>query len=252
MVEVKHRPGLAYTTAAVNETSMETEFSNLIAPAFRAEGDVYNALDLMGRKDHQPDPEFEIVDALGRSSLGKKNVAELSRAQSQGEFNDIEKRLIDQARDRDLLMANGLAGMAAMALAGVVSPTIFVPALGPARGLKGIRQAALLASTAAAGQEVVLHANQDERTATETLLNVGASAVIGGIVGAGIIHLRSKAEKRLINDMVHGQRAETISNAAGVSSKSAVEEPTIVVHEDLSQPIPAYTAASKEGDDVVA
>lgn len=174
----------------------------VIASAFRLENDVINAIAYARRGTFAPDLNFDITPLAESSPWWNDNAEALAGAQSEVEFRSIETRLERENADRQLLAQAGFGGFAAGMAAGVLSPTILIPLVGGARGLRGVTQAWALAAGAATAAELPLIANQLSRTTEETALNIAAGTVLGGLLGSTAVWLRGRDRARLANDLM--------------------------------------------------
>lgn len=109
---------------------------------------------------------------------------------------------IDQeVKDRDVLAASGWTGVGLTMGASVIDPTILIPGgafvkagrLGYKAGRSALSVGAA-AAVATGAQEAGLQLTQELRTPTESALNIGGSAVLGGIIGAAGAKFFSKGE----------------------------------------------------------
>lgn len=164
--------------------------------AFRLENDVVNAFELMNRPQFTDDPNFNTREGLQNyDSEHGTQYWETYRDNFVGvgsveEMLNTMQRIDQENADRAVMERAGWTGTVFAVAAGTVSPTLFIPFMGPGRGAKALAQAVGLAGIAAAIQEMPLQANQETRTAEETAFSVGASAVIGGFLGGAVVALR--------------------------------------------------------------
>ena len=132
---------------------------------------------------------------------------------------DIVQRSIQQEReDRKLL--DGLPwyqSMPALMMAGILSPTTLLPGGAFVRGAKGgfswAKSGASVAAWtgASAGvQEVGLHATQSLRTPLESAIDISASTLLGGIIGAAGAKLLTHAQWNTSVKNIDRQAAEYV------------------------------------------
>lgn len=239
-------------SATPNVVAEEPSFLDVLPPAFRQENDVNAAWDYITGPRFQSDPQFEVQPAMDASPYRFDYYEQLGRAQSQDEFDHISNTITQEQEDRAMLASSGGAGISASIVAGMASPTMFIPLLGPAKGVKGVAQALALGATAATSQEAALYLSQETRTGEEVALGIGAGTILSGALGSAAVYLRSSARARIEADMAHGQGPETISYAAGTSARAAVKEAPVSPPKNLAEPIPAYRPkVSQVDDDVV-
>ena len=249
---VKHNESLSATPSA--SPIIETEapgFLDVLPAAFRQENDVNAAWDALTGPEFPADPAFLIQDAMDASPYRYDYHEQLARAQSQAEFDAISAKITQEQADRVDLASAGGAGIAASIVAGVTSPTMFIPLMGPAKGAKGVAQAIALGATAATSQEAALYFSQETRTGEEVALGIGAGTILAGALGSAGVYLRGAQRARVEADMAHGQGAETISYAAGTSAGAAVEAAPTSPLRNLSEPIPPYRPKVSQVDDEV-
>lgn len=118
-------------------------------------------------------------------------------------FNAMKAQIDMETEDRRTLQAGGWAGVAASLGAGVLDPINLIPVGGTiARAAttgKTIARAAL--STAGAGAvsaglaEIGLQSTQQTRPFAESVIAVGGGALLGGLLGAGVGKVFTKAER---------------------------------------------------------
>lgn len=144
-----------------------------------------------------------------------------NRTAAEAKRSQIEK----ERKDRATLSAAGWTGLGASFIAGVADPTILIPGGALARsgavGYSALRSAASVGAMAAAAtglQEAGLQATQETRTATESAIAIGGSAVLGGLIGAGASRFLSAGEwsrvsKQIETDLVD----EGVEDAVGMT-----------------------------------
>ena len=223
MVEVAPLTGLAYNPlATLPEEQDRPSVADTVGAAFRLENDVIAATRLLTRPDFPDDPEYNIRDQFAASEFRFDYPEQLGRARSAAEFSSIENRIRQENEARRTLAAAGGGGTAAAIVAGVLSPTMFVPLVGSARGARGVGQAIALAAAAGGAQEAALFASQETRTAEEAAIGVASATVLGGLLGSASIYMSGRARARVELDMANSRGKETISYLAGEGSQAAV------------------------------
>lgn len=196
-----------------------------VGAAIRQENDVYNAIDFVTKRHNfEYDPNFKLVDTLEARGEWDNRLSYVG-VQSMEEFN-VRKAQIDRENaDRETLAAAGWGGYAAMVGSGMISPTIFMPLIRSGTGVKSLLTGALSVGAGAAAQEAVLFANQYTRTGEEAAYSIGASTILGGILGAAA-HYMSKAEfDKAVFDMANPPREEAISPAIGGTESTSAAIP---------------------------
>lgn len=112
-------------------------------------------------------------------------------AESREDVIAIKRRIDRENEDRRTLEAGGIEGMVAQIAAGTVDPVLLIPVGGSvarsARLGEDVAQGALRAGRAgtvvSAAAEGALQATQETRTAQESAIAIGASALLSGILG---------------------------------------------------------------------
>jgi len=113
-------------------------------------------------------------------------------AESPDEVYAVKRRIDRELEDRRVLEAGGAAGVVAQLAAGVIDPINLVPIGGSvvrslSLGRDVMQSAVRTAATGAAvatGAEVALQGSQVTRTAQESIVGIGATALLSGILGA--------------------------------------------------------------------
>lgn len=193
-----------------------TESPDVLGAAFRQENDITALIDIVTRDDFQPDPTFDLRSRLETSELFSLSPDSFIGIRSEEEFLYKERKVAQELKDRQLIASAGIGGIAAAVLAGVLSPTVILPAGAAGRGLGALKSARNVASWSVVGagmQEAVLQSSQELRTGEETALSLGSSIVLGGILGGAIGYLDNAARARLASDM------------AGITIKQAIPRP---------------------------
>lgn len=144
-----------------------------------------------------------------------------NRTAAEAKRSQIEK----ERKDRATLSAAGWTGLGASFVASIADPTILIPGGALARtgavGYSALRSAASVGAMAAAAtglQEAGLQATQEARTATESAIAIGGSAILGGLIGAVASRFLSAGEwsrvsKQIETDLVD----EGVEDAVGVT-----------------------------------
>lgn len=174
---------------------------------FEQENDVYNFFKLTAEKSFKPQDGFDILKSTQERGV---NARDYSEVLSDDELDyQITKRTQEQ-RNRDILSAGGWEGYAAMMVAGLLSPTTFIPFARGATGLKSIALGGISVLSGAAAQEAVLYANQETRTKGEVGFSLAASTIVGGLLGAAMHTMSKSVVDKIAHDMVHSPKEPTI------------------------------------------
>lgn len=196
------------------EAKPDPTFGETVGAGFALENDVANVWEWYHRKTFTPDPTFDVEKRAKelRPDLWETNLEDMAQIQSDPEMHDYIARSDQERKHKETLARAGWMGTGAALAAGVVSPTLFIPGLTAAKGLKGVRDAALLAGVGALAQEIPLQANQVERTAADTAFSIGSSMVLGGIIGVGASALR-RGERAALENKLSTEGGVTITHS---------------------------------------
>ena len=248
MVEVKAENKYVGYVAQGNPNTPQPSAGFLAAmgAAFRTENDIVAATEYLTRPVFQWDDEFDITKALNESQYTLDYSDTLARAQSREEFDSIEQRITKELQDRKLL-AGQSGGWAMQIASGMLSPTMAVPLLGPARGVKGAAQATALAFAGASAQELTLYNAQETRTIQETVLGITAGTVLGGLLGTGVNYLRKGDFERISTGMAQSLEDTAVSKGSGAGAVNEVEAdiPIPVLRDEIEVDL---TIPSARGD----
>jgi len=115
----------------------------------------------------------------------------------------LKAQLDMERRDQDTLARGGWTSTFAGFVANVADPTMFIPvggqiikAGGAAYKIADVAlRSAIAGGIGSAVQEVGLHATQETRTGEESAYAIGGSVILGGLLGAGVSALLTKAER---------------------------------------------------------
>lgn len=134
------------------------------------------------------------------------------------------KEQIDKRRKEDATLAqSGWAGSVWQFAAGAIDLPSLLPGGAVVRsgklGYSALRSAAsvgLAAGLSSAAQEAVLQSNQPTRTAEESLLAVGGSTILGGILGAGLSKLFTHGEWSRVSKSLEEDLSGEVANPNAV------------------------------------
>jgi hypothetical protein len=175
--------------------------------AFRLENDVANLMAWYDRPVFEPDQAFDWRDKAMTSKLYEVAPDAFFGVGSEAEWQHTERRVAQELLDRQAIEAAGWGGIGAAMMAGMLSPTVLLPA-GAAARAKTVSSAVALAAgwgaTSVGAQEIVLQMNQETRTPLESGLNIGAGAIFAGVLGGAIRYLDPLALERAAVDMYNG------------------------------------------------
>ena len=153
-----------------DDVSAFTEYTPLYAPeernpgfnqtldsAFALENDVANAFELLSRPTFQPNYQYDLGSDLKAKGLWEQRDGYIgSRSAEETDF--ITNKRKREQEDREILVSAGIPGIIAAMGAGLMSPTTFLPLVGPtAKGVTAVKQGIGFSFLAAGIQESVLY-----------------------------------------------------------------------------------------------
>lgn len=200
---------------------LDPSVSEVAGAAMRMENDIWNFYDMMTRPRFKDAPNFDLVDELKQRNMLEQGQDYLD-VYSPQELDWKIAKVKREHEDRQKLHAAGWLGIGAQVASGAISPTLALPFMTGATGLKAIGLGALSVLGGAGAQEVVLAANQETRTKGEIAFSLAASTILGGLLG-GVAHTLSKGQlDRLASDMARVETTEAIRPPVPFTHESAV------------------------------
>lgn len=191
-------PGFA-EPFAVEKQEPDVPYWQAFKSGFQLESDVLNAWEYLTRERFEYDPDYDNVSTLKQEGLWDFRHAFVG-TKSREDFDYRKAKLLEEQRKRKDYLLGGWPGFFGAVTSGILSPTSFIPLVGPtAKGGKALKQGLALATTAAVLQEIPLQLNQTERTAFESASSILGQAVIGGVLG-GLVGLLRKGQLEEIAD----------------------------------------------------
>src|SRR5690348_13807463 len=110
---------------------------------FYLENDVANVFELMNKPAFNEDPQYDLAGDLKAKGLWEHRDSYLG-SPSAGQTDYITGKIAKEQQAKETLASAGMGGIAATIAAGLMSPTIFIPLIGPeARGLRALGEGAL-------------------------------------------------------------------------------------------------------------
>lgn len=208
----------------------EESLSREALAAFRTENLVGSTLNdpvtQMGRRFHEVENGFDVFEEIRGTPFEDR--PEL--------FVDVYNRPAFEARqaqaqredeDRRVLVAGGLTAVTLSMGAGILDPTILIPGGVFVRaGRAGqigysASRTALAGAGAAVGatavQEAGLQATQQLRTAEESAIAIGGSAILGGLVGGVGARFFTRSEWNQIGERIATDLAEDVADPADIA-----------------------------------
>jgi hypothetical protein len=208
MPEVEHQDtsGFSFSATVTPDKPEPKFFSEVVPAAFRQENDVLNTFQyLVKQKVFEPTPGFnpmtrlKELDAENRTDHWARYGNDFTGVLNENQFTLKYAALQQEEKDKQTLSAAGVGGTLAMIAAGTLSPTILLPFIGEARGLKAAGTAAAWGFAGGLAQEVPLQLNQETRTVGEGAFSVAASTVVSGLLG-GAIGVLGKSERKALEE----------------------------------------------------
>lgn len=192
------------------------------------------------------DPEFDVFDRLEAEGLDIEQMDDGMQRRfldthNDAHFNALLSDIRREQKNTETLERSGWTGVVLSMGAAVADPTILIPGgaavktgrAGYSAVRSGLKGGAYVAG-ATALQEAGLQATQETREVSESLLNIGGSAILGGLLGAGAAKLLSKAEWKHVSKAIEADLvdevpnpkaiAETIVGRAQAAGAAAVED----------------------------
>ena len=185
-------PGFA-EPFAVERQEPNVPYWQAFKSGFQLENDVLNAWEFLSRDKFRYDPEYDNVATLKSEGLWDFRNS-FTGTKSREEFDYRRGKLREEQQKRRDYMMGGWPGFFGAVAGGVISPTMFIPLVGPSsRGGRALAEGLMLATTAGVLQEIPLQLNQYERTAFESATSIIGQAVVGGVLG-GLVGLLRKGQ----------------------------------------------------------
>jgi hypothetical protein len=193
-------------------------FGETVAAGFRRQN-IFSAI-----------PEFLAMEEIDKTDEGfdpfdgdylkgyERYAPSFSTVFNKAHGDQVKAQIDRQLMDSELLAGAGGTGTFAEMLGAITSPTALVPILGQARYPHMVGrffQGATRGGALIGAEELVLQATQPTRTAEETFLGVGASAMVSGIIGS---FLRPKRPPEITSQPL-------IDDMSGTSTFRATAEP---------------------------
>lgn len=188
--------------------------------AWHLENDMAAWYDHATKPVFQPTPGFDLTKTLKDKGLWEDREHFLSVG-SYDELDYVAGQLAEERQRRETLERAGWAGIGAAVATGIASPTMFIPLTAGGRGARAVVEGLALGAGAGVAQEAPLQMTQYERSGTETAIGIGASTVIGGLLGGAVGYLgRDEMEKfvaQMEADMAVVRGNATIPTSAGAA-----------------------------------
>lgn len=219
------------TTVGVSEYDKpDPSFLDTLGAAFRQENVISSALSnarvgMDPIKLNTPDVNYNVFQDPDVADYVKRDPDRWSNVYNKTAADALRMNVDREARDKDTLAASGWTGMGLSMAAGILDPTILIPGglLGRTSkvGYSAIKSAASLGTMAALGaaaQETGLQATQETRSAEQSALAIGGSAVLSGLVGSAAARILSKGEWARVGKQLESDLAtEGVEDVVGMT-----------------------------------
>lgn len=165
--------------------------------------------------------------------------------------NALKSQIDQEKEDRRTIGAAGWKGFVASMGAGVADIPTLLPGGVVVKGGKAVTASRLALSTAAAGaldasvSELALQQSQETRGYTESMINIGASTILSGLVGGAVGRYVGKAEMKRLQ----GQLEQDLGNAQHVATDD-MEEAFDAIMEGRKAGVGAEAADILSADDL--
>lgn len=210
-------------TAVQPANPLRPTSDDVLMAAFRQDNPVVNVFRSLSQERFPAEPDHNPMDLIRGTKFEQSHLDNFLGSRSADETRAIMRRIDEEDADRRTLDAAGIPGTVAQVAAGMIDPTIALPAGQIVRGARGgysiIRSAAL--TGAAAGlqtgiQEGILQSTQETRTAAESATAIGSATLLGAFLGGGAAALFSREEAAALAKSLDATRAEMDAHAGNV------------------------------------
>lgn len=203
-----------YLPNADRAPDLNPTFQQTMRSAFGLENDVVNVLDYLSRPTFQADENFKFQDEFKAQNLPVDWMPILAQATSKPEFDFLLGKVQKEYKDKAVLAASGWGGTVAAIGAGVLSPTMFIPFAGQARGAKGFAEVLALAAAGAGAQNGALFLNQETRSEGELYAGIAMDTLLMGMMGGAWMGLTGRFRENLASDIMFNQKKVTVPQGA--------------------------------------
>lgn len=195
------RPEKGFVTPLEDEVTDRPSFGSVVGASFRRENILASASAAGNGISTEDDPDFAPFDHI-RGTKYEANWDSFVDVRSKAQFDQVTRQIDREREDRKIVnAAPWYMSVPASLLANVTDPTILVPGGAFVRGARGGLSLARSAASVGAGagigtgiQEMGLQGTQHTRTWQEGATDIGASVLLGGLLGAGGAALFNKAD----------------------------------------------------------
>lgn len=170
-------------------------------------------------------------DALDHIAGYEDHAGALADSATPSDLAGRLSRINEQRTDRETLRRAGIGPAAEIAL-NLLDPTFLVAAAVPELAAAKVTRMANVGRAAAEGAaatgvyEAGMRALQEDRSATESLFNVGAGALLSGVLGA-VLHRAPRAETQVAREAIAAESAASTAGAAARMGASTLERESL-------------------------
>lgn len=169
-------------------------------------------------KDYNPFATDELAD------IDPDLFSNFTRSGSPAETLQIKRRIQQEQRDKETIARSGAAGLALSLATALTDPltllSMAIPVAAPATwGSRAERIGASVAAVAATdtAYEIAQHQSQELRTISDSLLNVGAGALVSSALGTWLTRMPRSEFDRLAADLQKGMEPAPASSTVGAA-----------------------------------
>lgn len=206
---------------------------DLFKAGFSLDNDVVNAVELMTRPVFKSDLNYNAMEDIVQydrengtdfwDNYRDNFVGTLSQENTRFIMGQIQS----ENKSRETLARGGFAGLVASVGAGILSPTNFIPLVGPmskaASAFKFAKEAAIIGAGVGAAQEVVFQANQQTRTWEESATGIAGMTVLSGLLGGAIGYLTKKELAETVKALNNSTAIPYGGSSVGAAAVNAME-----------------------------
>lgn len=213
-----------------SETQTDPTTTEMLGAAARQSNVIGAAYQRLTHRDPDMPDAPAGWDALDHIQGYEQYAGRLADAATPSELQGRMNRIDAENKDKDVLRRSGFSGTASSLLFGALDPTFLVSAAVPEIGGARLLSAAVRGAAGALAYESGMHALQEQRSATESLLNIGGGAVVSGVLGH-LLHQIPPSESAALRDTVNREAQEFVRSEAGAA---AVARPTSLAEESIA------------------
>lgn len=183
----------------------------------------------------EPDPDLPAAppgwDPLDHIHGFEEHARDLADAGSPSDLQGRMNRIRSEQQDREVLSRSGFGGMTAGLGFAVLDPSFYVAMAVPELAGARVATAALRGAVGAGAYEAGMQGLQEQRAATESLLNIGGGAVLSGVLGHLLNRVPVSASSKL-RAAIDTEATELVRSEAGAA---AVARPTTLAEESIAR-----------------